>query len=120
MEKRYNKRIFVVESKADSTYKIVSGASIIAKVQRDFLLKEIENEYNCINKSNISLGSGYPADPFTIKFLNNNYDHFIAYPSFVRFKWKTLEKYLPKRKSKKLKGELTGFYLKKDWFDKCK
>ena len=43
---------FVVESKADLNYPIVSAASIVAKTQRD---SEVGKE----------MGSGYPGDPGT-------------------------------------------------------
>ena len=43
--------------KADSKYKIVGAASIIAKVTRDNIIKNIEKELG------FEIGSGYPSDP---------------------------------------------------------
>lgn len=79
----------VVAKKADSTYPIVSAASICAKVSRDHALRawqfregENENEY----------GSGYPNDPATKKWLTDNVDQVFGFPQIVRFSWSTAEK----------------------------
>ena len=53
----------IAEHKADFNYPIVGAASIIAKVNRDRRLKEIENLVG------IEIGSGYPHDPKTRKAL---------------------------------------------------
>lgn len=92
----------IVESKADSKYKVVGGASIIAKVIRDNFIK------------NLNVGSGYPSDPNTIKYLKSVYDPLKGFPSFVRVKWKTLERFFVKRKTKELKGKLKGFFISKE------
>ncbi|XP_015516018.2 ribonuclease H2 subunit A [Neodiprion lecontei] len=80
-----------VAKKADSTYPIVSAASICAKVSRDHALRawqfregENENEY----------GSGYPNDPVTKKWLTQNIDQVFGFPQLVRFSWSTAEKIL--------------------------
>ena len=72
----------VSEHKADLTYPIVSGASIIAKVERDRAISQLQNKYG-------KIGSGYPSDPVTIKFLDNWIIKFGNYPNFVRKSWKT-------------------------------
>lgn len=81
----------VVAKKADSTYPIVSAASICAKVSRDHALRawqfregENESEY----------GSGYPNDPATKKWLTANVDPVFGFPQIVRFSWSTAEKIL--------------------------
>lgn len=56
----------VVAKKADSTYPIVSAASICAKVSRDHALKAWKFNVN-ENKEEIAYGSGYPNDPATKK-----------------------------------------------------
>ena len=43
----------------------VAAASILAKVTRDRIIAELEKKYG-------SIGSGYPSDPTTIKFLKEN------------------------------------------------
>ncbi|XP_076652327.1 ribonuclease H2 subunit A [Halictus rubicundus] len=81
----------VVAKKADSTYPIVSAASICAKVSRDhairawkFLEGDINSEY----------GSGYPNDPETKKWLSGHVDPVFGFPRLVRFSWSTAEKIL--------------------------
>ena len=76
----------VAEHKADDTYIQVSAASIIAKAERDAQIDEINKEY--IKSGGI--GSGYPSDPTTKKFLSNyTYDEM---PDFVRRSWNTVAK----------------------------
>lgn len=76
----------IAEHKADDKYIEVSAASIIAKTERDEYIKEINKEY--IKAGGI--GSGYPSDPTTKKFLANyTYDEM---PDFVRKSWATVAK----------------------------
>ncbi|XP_034943262.1 ribonuclease H2 subunit A [Chelonus insularis] len=81
----------VVAKKADSTYPIVSAASICAKVSRDHALRawkfretQFKGEY----------GSGYPMDPITKQWLTDNIDPIFGFPQIVRFSWSTAEKIL--------------------------
>ncbi len=73
---------------ADSRFVVVSAASILAKVTRD---KEIEKL-----RKNYDLGSGYPSDSKTVRFVNKFYkkNHFM--PNFVRKSWKPVQKILEK------------------------
>ena len=73
----------VSEHKADATYPVVSAASIMAKVQRDSRIQELEQEYG-------KLGSGYAHDPLTIRFLREYYTDHGDFPPIVRRSWKTL------------------------------
>ena len=76
----------VAEHKADDKYIEVSAASIIAKAERDAQIAEINKEF--IKSGGI--GSGYPSDPTTKKFLTNyTYDEM---PDFVRRSWATVAK----------------------------
>ena len=76
----------VAEHKADDTYIEVSAASIIAKAERDAQIAEINKEYLKMG----GIGSGYPSDPTTKKFLTNySYDEM---PGFVRKSWATVAK----------------------------
>ena len=76
----------IAEHKADDKYIEVSAASIIAKAERDAQIQEINKEF--IKSGGI--GSGYPSDPITKKFLTNfTYDEM---PDFVRKSWATVEK----------------------------
>ncbi|CAG0961996.1 MAG: RNase HII [Candidatus Methanoperedens nitroreducens] len=71
------------EHKADVKYPIVSAASILAKVQRDLLVKQIENELG------LEIGSGYPSDAKTIGFLEQWVKDNNSLPSFARSSWET-------------------------------
>ncbi|GJQ82941.1 hypothetical protein Trydic_g20656 [Trypoxylus dichotomus] len=80
-----------VAKKADSTYAIVSAASICAKVVRDHALsvwnfQEFQNDATAVN-----FGSGYPGDPVTKKFLTDYCDSVFGYPMLVRFSWQTAQ-----------------------------
>src|SRR5659263_24087 len=66
IKKKYTQEITITsEHEADVRYPIVSAASILAKVQRDMLVKELGE------KIGEDLGSGYPSDAKTILFLEN-------------------------------------------------
>ena len=76
----------IAEHKADDNYIQVSAASIIAKAERDAQIAEINKQF--IKSGGI--GSGYPSDPTTKKFLSNyTYDEM---PDFVRRSWATVDK----------------------------
>ena len=76
----------IAEHKADDKYIEVSAASIIAKAERDAQIDDINK--NFIKSGGI--GSGYPSDPTTKKFLTNyTYDEM---PDFVRRSWATVAK----------------------------
>lgn len=68
---------------ADRDYPIVSAASILAKVRRDALIREI---CDAIGED---VGSGYPHDPVTREFLRCYYRKNRCMPHFVRKSWKT-------------------------------
>eukprot|EP00736_Rhodelphis_marinus_P001266 Rmarinus@m.16701 len=75
-----------VAKKADSLYPIVSAASICAKVTRDKVLREWEFLETGLEPSR-SFGSGYPSDPATKKWLDQNLDPVFGFPNLVRFSW---------------------------------
>ncbi len=81
------------EHKADVKYPVVSAASIIAKVERD---KEIEKIQQ---KIPLAIGSGYPADPITKKFLEDNWE---KYRSIFRQTWQTWQRQKRGKEQKKL------------------
>ena len=68
---------------ADRDYPIVSAASILAKVHRDSLIKEI------CDSVGENVGSGYSHDQVTIEFLKNYYKKNKCMPPFARKSWKT-------------------------------
>ena len=71
---------------ADSRFVIVSAASIIAKVTRDREIKKIQKTY--------SIGSGYPSDTKTMKFMKKCLLTGNKIPNFVRFSWKPVQNML--------------------------
>lgn len=74
------------EHKADDKYIEVSAASIIAKQARDEAISELNKNYEDVG----GIGSGYPSDPTTKKFLSNyTYNQM---PDFVRKSWATVAK----------------------------
>ncbi len=86
---------FKAEKKADANHKVVSAASIVAKVTRDLIIEEwkfIENNKDI--EFSTELGSGYPADPNTKLWLENNFNEIFGFPSIVRFSWQTAKEYI--------------------------
>ena len=81
------------EHKADANYPAVSSASIIAKVVRDKEIEKIKKQYG-------DLGSGYPADPKTKKFIQENINK--EYP-FIRYSWETARRLKKEKKQSSLK-----------------
>ncbi|ODV79061.1 ribonuclease HII/HIII, partial [Suhomyces tanzawaensis NRRL Y-17324] len=74
-----------VAKKADSIYPIVSAASVVAKVTRDLNLELYTSTY----LKGHSIGSGYPSDPNTSKWLHANVDPVFGWLGLVRFLWQT-------------------------------
>uniref|UniRef100_A0A8D8FPV9 Ribonuclease n=1 Tax=Culex pipiens TaxID=7175 RepID=A0A8D8FPV9_CULPI len=83
-----------VAKKADSTYPIVSAASICAKVSRDHALKVWKFREG--TDPEVKFGSGYPGDPVTKKFLGD-FDRVFGFPRLVRFSWSTASNALDKK-----------------------
>lgn len=85
----------VSEHHADAKFAVVSAASIIAKVTRDRAIATLAKKYG-------ELGSGYPSDPVTIRFLNNWIDEHKVPPPIARKSWKTVSNLLAKKSQKSL------------------
>ena len=70
--------------KADQIFAVVSAASIIAKVKRDTIIKELQKTVG-------DFGSGYPSDPktqaFIIRCIKDG-----KYPTFIRKSWSTIKR----------------------------
>lgn len=73
------------EYHADRVYPVVSAASILAKVQRDARILELNEAYG-------DFGSGYPSDPKTIGFLEKIIRSGEDLPSYVRASWATTKR----------------------------
>jgi len=78
-------REVVAEHGADKKYPIVSAASIVAKVIRDRIIRGISEVYG-------EVGSGYPHDATTIKFVEGWIRRMGRVPSFVRSSWITVRR----------------------------
>ena len=110
---------FTVEAKADSKFKIVSAASVAAKVTRDACLEEwVWEETESSSEAAVwgtEIGSGYPggkwrvpfssnaldrkrviADPKTKAWLEASLDKTFGFPGLVRFSWATVKVILEK------------------------
>ena len=87
----------ISKHKADSTHRIVGAASIVAKVTRDKIIKEIGKEIG------LDIGSGYPSDPKSksalIELCNGDTPH-----NCLRWNWSV--------------SVNTGFRIKKSKFQK--
>lgn len=85
-----NEKTVIAEHKADDNYLPVAAASIIAKFTRDQIIEKINKEYIHSNENKEGIGSGYPSDPKTKKFLKQyTYDEM---PYFVRRSWGTVQR----------------------------
>jgi ribonuclease HII len=73
-----------IEFSADEKFDIVSAASILAKSARENHVDELADKYG-------DIGSGYPSDPNTRKFLKNYARKNNEFPECVRFSWSTIE-----------------------------
>lgn len=80
----------VSEHHADEKFPVVSAASIIAKVTRDRLITTLAKKYG-------DIGSGYPSDPVTIRWLNTYIDEHRVPPPIARKSWKTVSTILAKK-----------------------
>ncbi|MDP2796046.1 MAG: ribonuclease HII [Methanoregula sp.] len=79
----------VSEHHADEKFPVVSAASIIAKVTRDRAIATLSKKYG-------DIGSGYPSDPVTIRFLKSYIDEHRVPPPIARKSWKTVSAILAK------------------------
>ncbi len=85
----------IAEFKADMNYPIVSAASILAKTERDRILKEIEK------KIGVNLGVGYPHD----EKMRENIKPLIRNPEikkYLRHTWSTYNDLLNEKEQKNL------------------
>ena len=81
---------------ADDCYPIVSAASIIAKTTRDAEVRKIKEEIGQ------EIGSGYPSDTVTIRFLEEWVSSHGTFPPHTRKSWKTAQRILDQAKTKKI------------------
>jgi len=93
----------VVENYLDESIPVVSAASIIAKVNRDEAIKEIEKE------AGQPIGVGYPHDVVTIEFLKKLIrENGKNLPPYVRKSWVTTQVLQEESWQRKLKDFMFG------------
>lgn len=73
---------------ADATHAIVAAASIVAKVERDRLMREIAREHG-------ACGSGYAHDVITQEWLKAYVAQHKKLPTFARREWETARRLVP-------------------------
>lgn len=83
LQDRFPQLKITVTKKADSLFKIVSAASIVAKVTRDINLQLLKPD------PEDKLGSGYPSDPNTKRWLASHMNKFFGWTDIVRYSWST-------------------------------
>ena len=94
------KPTIISKHKADDIYPVVSAASILAKTKRDEEVRKIALELE--KRLNLPLGSGYPADPITQKFIRSWFEKYGKLPPHTRHSWNTSKKILKDKNTKKL------------------
>lgn len=85
----------IAEYKADDTYPVVGAASIVAKVHRDRAIKDLAKKHG-------PMGSGYPSDPMTRKFVEAWIKEHKTIPDFIRKSWGTTRNIIEKAEQKPL------------------
>ncbi len=90
----------ISKHKADNIYPVVSAASIVAKTIRDEEIQKIAQKLE--PRLDVPLGSGYPADPVTQRFLKTWIDRYKKLPPHTRHSWKTIQNILKEKSIKKL------------------
>jgi ribonuclease HII len=85
----------VSEHHADEKFPVVSAASIVAKVTRDRAITTLAKKYG-------EIGSGYPADPVTIRYLTGYIEEHKCPPPIARKSWKTVSTILAKMSQSRL------------------
>jgi len=86
---------YTIEKKADATYRVVSAASIVAKVTRDTHLREWKWAETSVNHD-LSFGSGYPGDENCSRWLAGVQHPVFGFPNLIRFSWSTSREALDK------------------------
>jgi len=85
----------VSEHHADERYLVVSAASIVAKVIRDREIIKLAKKYG-------EIGSGYPSDPVTVRWLTGYIGEHPSPPLIARRSWKTVVTLLAKKSQRSL------------------
>ncbi len=88
-----NKDVKIIsENKADLNYPVVGAGSILAKVVREREMEKIKMKYGAV-------GPGYPANPITKKFVEENFE---KHPEIFRKSWATFKNQVKKKEQSAL------------------
>ncbi len=93
LEGKAQQSALVIEHKADVNHVVVSAASIVAKVIRDWEVEKIKEEVGS------DCGSGYMTDPLTVAFLDR---HFASHSHLFRRNWASYQERISAKKQRKL------------------
>ncbi|MFB9824666.1 ribonuclease HII [Halobaculum roseum] len=77
------------EHGADESYPVVAAASVVAKVERDRVVAELDAAYR--DRGYDGIGSGYPSDPNTREFLREFVAREGDLPECARTSWSTCD-----------------------------
>jgi len=93
----------ISKHKADSLYPVVAAASIIAKVTRDHIIMDIKRE---LYEEWGDIGSGYPSDSKTIRFLKEYIEKYHKAPYIARSSWATVKNILDHHRTPSIQKHL--------------
>jgi len=99
---KFKPKKIISKHRGDAIFKIVGAASILAKTKRDHIIEEYKIKYG-------NIGSGYPSDPYTKKFLKSYYNSHQKFPPIVRTWWKTAENIIKEYELQKKQRKITDF-----------
>jgi len=86
----------IAEHKADTNHVEAGAASILSKVTGDREVEKIRKEIG------MEFGSGYPADPITMKFVKEHWENSLS--KYIRHSWGTIKDLEKLKGQKTLKG----------------
>ena len=86
----------VSKHQADDLFPVVSAASILAKVRRDAEMRLLQKEFG------VEVGSGYPADPITVAFMEQWIREKGVLPPHTRTTWDTARRLMSLSQTRKL------------------
>lgn len=88
----------VARHHADRDFPVVGAASVVAKVRRDWAIARLRESLGD------GLGSGYPSDNRTIRFVRAALADGAPVPLWVRGSWTTMQRVKPRRPARTLDG----------------
>jgi ribonuclease HII len=88
----------VARHHADRDLPVVGAASIVAKVERDAALSRLREDLGP------ELGSGYPSDTRTVRFVRATLADGRTTPVWLRRSWATMQRVKPRRPARTLDG----------------